>query len=506
MLIEKRVPPMSYQRIEQHQRQLSRYHHLQAICGWDQSAMMPTGGNEARAEALASLDVLIHNRLTEPSVADWIATASDEPLTPEQRANLREFRRQWQNASLIPPELVEAHSLANSHCEHAWRSQRPANDWAGFAVNLSAVVANTREIAKIRADALGVSPYNALLALYEPGASTTQLDTLFADLRQWLPSLIQRVAERQSVAEQQKGSAILIPQGPFPIEQQKQLGLEVMQLLGFNFDRGRLDVSAHPFCGGVPSDVRITTRYDEQDFTRSLMGVIHETGHARYEQNLPYAWRDQAVFQGRSMGIHESQSLFFEMQLARHPAFLALLTPLLNTHFGAQPAFAAQNLQRLYTRVQPSLIRVDADEVTYPAHIILRYEIERALIEGDAEVEDIPALWDQKMQEWLGLSTQGDYTNGCMQDIHWPSGAFGYFPSYTLGAMYAAQFRFAIEAEYGDLGTLVERAQLPTVFSWLRKFIWQQGSLLETDELVKNATGSTLNARWFRQHLEQRYG
>lgn len=490
---------MSYQQLEHHQRQLHRLQHLQAICGWDQAAMMPPGGNEARAEAMAELDVLIHQKCTAPALAEWIDNAHASTLTTEQQANLREMTRQWQNASLIPATLVEAQSLAASKCEHAWRTQRKHNDWTGFAPNLTQVVSLAREVAQIRADALDLSPYDALLALYEPGMSTTALDSIFGDLQTWLPGLI------HSVTEHQKTRPVLQAQPPFPIEQQKQLGLAVMQLLGFDFDHGRLDVSTHPFCGGVPTDVRITTRYDEQDFMRSLMGVIHETGHARYEQNLPHAWRGQPVCNGRSMGIHESQSLFFEMQLARHPTFLSLLTPLIEKHFGHQPAFHADNLQRLYTRVKPDFIRVDADEVTYPAHIILRYDIERALIEGQIEVNDIPELWDQKMQQWLGLSTAGNFRNGCMQDIHWTGGSFGYFPSYTLGAMYAAQFRHALEQQCGDLGKLIASHQLSTVFSWLDTHLWRQGCLLEVDTLVTQATGETLNPLWFRKHLEARY-
>lgn len=490
---------MSYQRLEQHQRQLHRFHHLQAICGWDQAAMMPAGGNEARAEALAELEVLVHQKTTTPEMAEWIAGAEAETMSADQQANLREIKRQWQNASLIPAALVEAQSLAASKCEHAWRTQRKNNDWAGFLPNLKAVVQHSREVARIRADALQLKPYDAMLALFEPGATTASLDGIFGDLQQWLPDLIRTAVEKQH------SRFVVQPQGPFPVEQQKQLGLAVMKLLGFDFEHGRLDVSTHPFCGGVPTDVRITTRYDEQDFMRSLMGVIHETGHARYEQNLPATWRGQAVYSGRSMGIHESQSLFFEMQLARHPVFLSLLTPMLRKHFGEQKAFEPENLQRLYTRVKPDFIRVDADEVTYPAHIILRYEIERALIEGEIEVEDIPALWNSKMQQWLGLSTAGDYRNGCMQDIHWTGGAFGYFPSYTLGAMYAAQFRFALERQSGDLGKLIASGHLSQVFEWLRDNLWSKGCLLDVNTLVTQASGEPLNPRWFRQHLEHRY-
>ena len=299
---------------------------------------------------------------------------------------------------------------------------------------------------------------------------------------------------------------LLQPQGPFPTAKQAELGKQVMQLLGFDFNRGRQDVSVHPFCGGVPSDVRITTRYDEADFTQSLMGIIHETGHARYEQGLPLDRLALPVGQARSMGIHESQSLFFEMQMARHPAFMARLSPLVSQTFGAQAALSSDNLARLYTRVEPGFIRVDADEVTYPTHVMLRYEVEQKLIEGALEAEDIPELWDLRMTEYLGLSTRNNYRNGCMQDIHWTDGSFGYFPSYTLGAMYAAQFAAALQRELGDFTTLLGSAEgLAQVFGWLQRHIWHPASSLGTDALVQAATGESLNAVHFRRHLEQRY-
>jgi carboxypeptidase Taq len=278
-----------------------------------------------------------------------------------------------------------------------------------------------------------------------------------------------------------------------------------MRLLGFDFDAGRLDVSTHPFCGGVPEDVRLTTRFREEEFLGSLMGTVHETGHGRYEQNLPRSWLGQPLAQARSMAIHESQSLAFEMQLGGHPGFVARLAPLVSAAFGAQPAFEPANLARLMTRVKPGLIRVDADEVTYPAHIILRYEIERALIEGQIEPEDVPALWDAKMQALLGLDTRGNFRDGPLQDVHWPEGLFGYFPCYTLGAMYAAQWFAAMRREQPALDARIAAGELQPVFDWLRERIWSQGSRWRTDELVRRASGEPLNPAHLRAHLERRY-
>jgi len=279
----------------------------------------------------------------------------------------------------------------------------------------------------------------------------------------------------------------------------------VMQRLGFDFEAGRLDESAHPFSGGVPEDTRLTTRYREDNFVQSLMGTIHETGHARYEQNLPRAWLGQPVAQARSMAIHESQSLSFEMQLGMSPGFVGLLAPLLSAHFGAQPAFEPHALHRLLTRVEPGLIRVDADELTYPAHVIVRYRIERALIAGEAQAEDVPTLWDEAMQSLLGLSTRGNFKDGCMQDTHWSDGAFGYFPCYTLGAMYAAQWFAAMRRAVPDLDARIANADFAPMFDWLREQIWSQGCRWTTAELVRRASGEVLNTRHYRRHLEARY-
>lgn len=478
---------------------LSRFDHLSAISGWDMQTMMPPGGNKARSEALAELSVLKHQILTAQKTGELLDRAQQEALDEFDRANLLEMRRQYDNAVLVPEALVEAKSLAGARCEHAWRVQRPANDWEGFSDNLRQVVKLSREEAQIRAQAAGVSRYDALLNLYEPGMRSSDLDRIFGDLKTWLPDLLQKV-----VAKQQQ-EPCLIPQGPFDVDTQRKLSLSVMKLLGFDFDGGRVDVSAHPFCGGVPEDVRITTRYNEKEFLTALLGIVHETGHARYEQNLPREWLGQPVAQARSTAIHESQSLFFEMQLARGSDFLKVLRPLIVNQFGEQPALEESNFIRLNQRVKPGLIRVDADEVSYPAHVILRYEIERALIEGEIEVEDIPALWNEKMHSYLGLDTVGDYRNGCMQDIHWTDGAFGYFPTYTLGAMYAAQLFDSARSAMPKLSEDIAAGNLTELFHWLQQNIWRHASRYPTDTLITNATGKTLDPSYFRQHLESRY-
>ncbi|MDB5809331.1 MAG: carboxypeptidase [Betaproteobacteria bacterium] len=476
-----------------------RFNHLSAIVGWDRNAMMPPKGNAARAAAEAELQTLIHRTRTEPRLAELLRAAEQEPLSELEHANLREMRRDWRDANALPESLVEAKSLAGAKCEHAWRTQRPANDWQGFLANFREVVRLSREEARLLAAESGLSKYDALMDRFEPGVRAADMDRLFADLKQWLPGLVARVQSKQ------RAETVIAPAPPFAVAAQRALNHDVMALLGFDFAAGRLDESAHPFSGGVPEDVRLTTRYREDDFAQSLMGTIHETGHARFEQNLPREWLGQPLGVARSYGIHESQSLSFEMQLARSRAFVGLLAPLLSAQLGAQPAFAADNLYLLLTRVKPGLIRVDADEATYPAHVILRYEIERALIEGEIEADDIPALWDEKMQALLGIDTRGNYRDGCLQDVHWPDGAFGYFPSYTLGAMYAAQWFAAMRRAVPDLDSKIAAGDLTPVFAWLNANIWSQASRWETPELVKCASGEALNPRYFREHLETRY-
>ncbi|QIE95892.1 carboxypeptidase M32 [Pantoea stewartii] len=489
----------AYQHLCKTFQRLSRFSHLSAIAGWDMQTMMPTGGSAARGEALAEMSVLQHQILTDKRIGDWLDQAEQQSLNDVERANLGEMRRAYVQATLLPAELVEAKSIAGSRCEHAWRTQRPANDWQGFATNLKEVVRLSRQEAELRAQANGCSRYDALLDVFEPGMTSATLDHTFGQLKTWLPHLLQQVVEKQ--AQQ----PVITPQGPFPIASQRELGLRVMAELGFDFNHGRLDISAHPFCGGVPEDVRITTRYNQDEFLSAMMGVIHETGHARYEQNLPEQWRGQPVALARSTAIHESQSLFMEMQLGRSAPFLQRILPQIISQLGDQPALQADNFVRLTQQVKPGLIRVDADELSYPAHVILRYEIERALIEGEIEVEDIPALWDEKMQQSLGLDTRGNYRDGCMQDIHWTDGAFGYFPTYTLGAMYAAQLFQALQNAIPQSAELIQHGDLQPVFDWLQQNIWQHGSRFTTEQLIVNATGEALNPDYFRKHLEQRY-
>ena len=381
-----------------------------------------------------------------------------------------------------------------------WRKARPAGDFALVRPALEEVLRRVRDVASAKAARLGKTPYEALLDEYEPDGSTVAIDRLFGELAGMLPGLIDAVLAHQGAQKQP------LPLGErFPLEQQRLLGVELMRRLGFDFDHGRLDISLHPFCGGTPDDVRITTRYDEADFTGALMGVLHETGHALYERGLPAAWRHQPVGAARGMSLHESQSLLVEMQACRSREFLEFSAPILRKAFGGNgAAWDADNLYRIYTRVERSFIRVDADEVTYPAHVILRYRLERAMISGDLALADLPGAWNTGMRELLGVTPPSD-REGCLQDIHWYDGAWGYFPTYTLGAMTAAQLFAAAKRTDPTILPSIARGDFAPLLRWLRAHVHGKGSLLSTDALIREATGAPLGAQVFEAHLRARY-
>lgn len=490
----------AYARLEAHFARMSHIGGALEILHWDMAAMMPEGGASDRAEQLATLKVLHHEMATDERLETWLAKANEENLDDWQSANLREMDRAWRHANAVPAELVSALSKAGSACEMTWRTARKANDFETLAPLLQTVVDHVREVAAAKSESLGLSPYDALMDQYEPGGREARIDGLFEDLAGFLPGFTDEV-----IAKQAAGPDILEPEGPFAIELQRQVGVEVMTAMGFDFKHGRLDVSHHPFCCGSGGDVRITTRYDESRFTKALMGVIHETGHALYELGLPEKWRGQPVGAARGMSAHESQSLLMEMQACRSAQFIKFLAPKVKAVFGGDgPAWSSENLSRLYTRVRRDLIRVDADEVTYPAHVILRYRLEKALLSGDLQVVDLPGAWREGMLELVGVAPDTDQ-DGCMQDIHWMDGTLGYFPTYTLGAMTAAQlFQAACDADAEILPAL-SRGDFTPLLGWLRPNMHGLGSRYEMDDLLIHATGRPLDAEVFKAHLTRRY-
>ncbi len=492
----------AYQELEARKKRVSALGNAMGILSWDQATMMPEESAPARAEVMAELSLMVHELETGDQLSDLISEAENDidRLDDWQKANLREIRHQFTHANAMPAALVEALVKAESEAEMVWRKARPENDYNSLAPKLETLFALKREEAGIKADVLGVSPYEAMLDNFDPGRREDQVDEIFGDLETFLPGFLEKVIEKQRSSTQ-----IIDPEGPFEIAKQEELGKEVMNIIGFPFGRGRLDVSHHPFCGGADGDIRITTRYDESDFITSLMAVIHETGHALYEDGRPPQWRGQPVGNSRGMTLHESQSLLLEMQAARSEEFIRYLAPVMKRHMaGDGPAWETDNIMRIYRKVEPGLIRVDADEVTYPLHIILRYKLEKALLAEEVSVADLPGAWNDLMQKLLGI-TPPDDVDGVMQDVHWPAGLFGYFPTYSLGAMAAAQIFASATSDDKDILPGLGRGDFMPLFQWLNKHIRGKGCLYTPDALIENATGAGLTSAAYKASIQSRY-
>lgn len=471
------------------------------ILYWDRATLMPAGAAEGRADQIAELSLMSREILIAPETAELLDRAESDrgELEPWQARNLELMRRDYLLATAVPTDLVEALQRAGAASELCWRETRPANDFGRQQPHLEKVFGLVRQAAQARSEAMGLAPYDAQLELFEPGLRDATVGPAFEDLAGWLPGMIDDILSRQAA-----GPAPTSPEGPFPVADQKALGQRLMASLGFRFECGRLDESVHPFTGGVQDDVRLTTRYSPGDFAEALMGIIHETGHALYEQGLPEDWRGQPVGRSGGMALHESQSLIYEMQLSRGPAFLRHLAPLLTETFGAQPAFDPDNLYGLVTRVERGLIRVDADEATYPMHIVLRYRLEKALLAGDLAVADLPGAWNDGMAELVGVRPPDD-RDGCLQDIHWMDGAVGYFPTYTLGALAAAQLMAAVRRELPALDDAVAAGDFGAFTGWLREKVHHRGLSADTQQILTASTGAPLSADAFRAHLQERY-
>lgn len=479
---------------------LSDLNHLQAIAGWDEAVMMPAGGGTARAKALATLSGLHHQMLTQKELGTLIKAAKQETLeTPWQAENLKLIEKQYINATCLSEKLVHQLTTARLECEQAWRTLRAENNWHAFTPKLERVLNLVKESADIRSQKLGMSPYDVLIDEYSPGLSQAIIDPIFDRLKAELPPLVKQILEKQ------KTFNVLPLKGNYPIETQKKLGLELMRAIGFDFNRGRLDVSHHPFCGGVAEDVRITTRYNTDEFISASMGICHETGHACYEQGLPQDWLSQPVGMAYGMTMHESQSLLIEMQACRTREFIQHFSHLAQQHFGKDTALEADNLYHLVTKVEPGLIRVDADEVTYPLHVILRYELEKELIEGSMMVSDLPDAWNEKMLTYFNLSTLNNDKNGVMQDVHWPSAGFGYFPSYTLGRLIAAQLFMKAQQQHPNIITNLAEGNFTVLMKWLHTHIFSKGSSRSTEALLLESTGQALNPDYFIEHIKRKY-
>ena len=492
---------MSYEKLHSRFKRIGDLNHALAMLSWDEAAMMPTGGGAVRAESMATLSGLVHELVGADETGELAEAALAEDLDDWQTANVELIQRDWQKARALPRDLVVALSAAATSCQQVWRPARPENDWAAVSNPLETVLALTRDKAQALADALGCDPYDALLDGYQPGLTKAQVDPLFAQLRDMLPALIDKALDQQDEP--------LPITDSFGVQRQEALGKTLMAKVGFDFERGLLGVSHHPFCGGEPDDTRITTRYNEADFLESLFAVLHETGHALYQQGLPKAWRGQPVGDANGMALHESQSLLMEMQVCRGAGFLDFAAPVVQQSLLGAPTDAPEwqpnNLLKLAKRVRRGYIRVDSDELTYPLHVILRYELETALLNGSLTIADIPDAWHDKMSRYLGLSTAGNFRDGCMQDTHWFMGLVGYFPCYTLGAVIAAQLFATIRERVVGIDEAIRRGEFDVLVDWLRANIHGRGRLMPAMDLIAEVTGEPLGSHAFLDHLRARY-
>lgn len=470
---------------------------ISSILSWDANVMMPQGSSEVRGEQMAYLSTKIHQITTGKDLSDKLESALSNAanLSDWDAANLKAIKREVNNATVLPEKLVAGLTTAQNKCEILWRDAKPKGDFNAIAAPLQELLNLTREKATRMSELNAVTPYEALVDQFDPYRKTSEIDSVFGELESVLPHLIKEVIERQPKYPTKDRN--------YPAEKQKELVNKYLKTLNFDFSKGRLDESSHPFCGGIPEDSRITTRYNVKDFTSSLAGVVHEGGHSLYERNLPKAWRRQPVGSACGMAIHESQSLFVEKQLCMNQAFLRNVHKDASEIFG-MPDFTFDELLGLTYLVQPSFIRVDADEVTYPLHVIFRYKIERDLINGKMEVKDIPDRWNGEIQNSLGI-TPPNHTLGCLQDIHWFFGGFGYFPSYTLGALTAAQLMHKVRQDLGDVDAMIGSLNFGPILNWLGDNIHANASRYTPSELVKVATGETLNAQYFIDHIRSRY-
>lgn len=490
----------AYRQLVERFTQISAIRGASSMLGWDAETMMPDGSAGVRGEQLAALAEVAHEKITDPRLGDWIEAAKQEDLQGWDAANLREIERTYHHANALPNKLVSALTKATTHCTHVWQAARPKDDFASFAEAYAPVLKLVQEASQAKSAALGVDPYDALLDEYDPGMTSAQIDIYFDALQSFLPDFVNEALEYQTANRQ------FAPlEGATPTAMQEELGKKFMTALGFDFNQGRIDVSAHPFCGGVPGDVRLTTRYNETEFSQSLQGVLHETGHAMYEMGLPVEWRGQPVGQARGMSMHESQSLFLDMQLSRADEFFEYSLPIIRETFGVSgETWEAENFKRSLLEVERGLIRVDADEVTYPLHVMLRYRLEKALLSGDLQIKDLEVTWNDEMKKSLGV-VPDRVGNGCMQDIHWPSGIIGYFPTYTIGAMIAAQLFDTLKQQMPSWGDDVRKGDFSNIFKWLRENVHDKASLYSTPELITQATGRPLDVEVFKNHLRTRY-
>ena len=491
-----------YTKLKDKMQKISHISNAIKILHWDHATYMSLNSASSRAEDVAALSGMAHSILISNETKDLIDSSKHnlENMSEWDRGNLREIEKNYNHASAISEDLVMRHSEACSRSEMQWRTSRKNNNFLSLRPHLEKVFELTKEIACAKSAKLELSEYDALMDQHSPGLRSVDVEQNFEFLKEKLPNIFLGAMEKQ------KNISIIGVDESFHLEKQQQVAKEIIEEMGFDFLRGRLDISAHPFCSGHRDDVRLTTRYSITDPFVGITGAIHEAGHGLYEMNLPEIYKSQPVGQAAGMAVHESQSLFMEMQIGRSRKFCAYLAKVLHNKFGNLKIFDTENIYNTINQVKPGLIRVDADEVTYPLHVILRFEIEKDLFSGKIRIKDLPEIWREKMKLYLNIDVPNDQ-DGCMQDIHWPLGSFGYFPSYTYGAMIAAQLYTSAVEKYTQI--LEESAGGKNYFYLINKFLNESlrsyGRLYEFDDLITQATGKKLNPKIFIGYLESKY-
>ncbi|MEH7307158.1 carboxypeptidase M32 [Neobacillus drentensis] len=479
--------------------------HFSSIIGladWDQKVMAPKKGRNTFAKATGTLRTEIFKLSVSHEMGDLLAELTlpenMELLDEVTRAKVREYNQYYQKSKSIPADLFQEYSILTSQANDAWEEARENNDFARFLPYLEKIVDYKRKFA----DIYGYEdhPYDALLDEFEPGLTVKKLDPLFAKLRDSSVKLLERIQKNGK-----RTNAEIFEQS-FSIEKQKEFNRYILPIIGFDLEAGRLDETVHPFAQTVNTgDVRLTTRYLERNVRSALFGTIHEAGHGIYEQHVSPRFEESVLQSGASFGIHESQSRFLENMVGRSKEFWNYFFPTLQTYFPKQlENISVEDFYRAVNTVEPSFIRVEADELTYNLHIMLRYEIEKALISGEIEAKDLPVIWNQKMQDYLGVTPSTD-TEGVLQDVHWSFGGIGYFPSYSLGNLYAAQILRTIQKDLPDFYNHIENGRFDLIQAWLKENIHQYGKLYTPNELIVKATGEELNAEYLVEYLEKKY-
>ena len=479
--------------------QISDVSSANGLLMWDRQTYMPKGGVAGRAEQTATLSRIAHEMLVDVETGRLLEALDQPDPSSEDGALVRRARREYEKATRLPGELVAEISRATALAEPAWVEARERSDWSLFAPHLETILPLQREAA----EHLGYEDhlYDALLDGYEPGAKKARLEKMFEELKTELVPLIRSISERDG----EDREAPLY--GAFAEKAQERFGEEVITRFGYDWDRGRQDRTVHPFCIGLtPGDVRITTRFDPGWLSPALFGTMHETGHALYEQGVDPAYARTPLSGGTSMGIHESQSRLWENLVGRSRPFWSHFYPGLQKAFPeALGGIELEGFYRAINAVSPSEIRVEADEVTYNLHILLRFELEVALIEGSLSVSDLPSAWNAKMEEYLGITPENEAT-GALQDVHWSAGLFGYFPTYTIGnVLSVALFDEAIGA-YPAIPEQIAEGEFSTLLGWLRENIHRHGSRYYPDELIERVTGRPLDAAPYLKYLKNKFG